>query len=170
MSAAPSPATGTAKPHQTQQSQESSPGSSLPCGQGTLPAASNSQPPAQPDGSTSSQGIPTKATSTYNQTSTSPETQLAKIWASASTKTHQEDTDTMLTYYIKTNYRNVLIQHCTVLYPITNVLKVVRCAICISCDLKAASQHKMGKGGMHNPISHNCSINPCYNFTTISNI
>ena len=39
----------------------------------------------------------TKATSTSHQTSTSPETLLAKIWASASTETHQEDTDTMLT-------------------------------------------------------------------------
>ena len=37
----------------------------------------------------------TKATSTSHQTFTSPETQLAKIWASTSTKTHQEDTDTM---------------------------------------------------------------------------
>ena len=44
MPAAPSPATGTAKPHQTQQSQESSPGSSLPCGQGTPSATSDSQP------------------------------------------------------------------------------------------------------------------------------
>ena len=59
MPAAPSPATETAKPHQTQQSQESLPGSSLPCGQGT-PTVTSSQPPAQPDGSTSSQGIPTK--------------------------------------------------------------------------------------------------------------
>ena len=80
----------------------------------------------------------TKATSTSHQTSTSPETQLAKIWVSASIKTRQEDTDTILTYYTKTNHYNVLIQHCTVLYPITNVLKVVRCAICISYDLKAA--------------------------------
>ena len=39
----------------------------------------------------------TKATSTSHQTSTSPETLLAEIWASASAKTHQEDTDTMLT-------------------------------------------------------------------------
>ena len=112
----------------------------------------------------------TKATSTSHKTSTSPETQLAKIWASTSTETHQEDTDTMLTYYTKTNYYNVLIQHCTVLYPITNVLKVVRCAICISYDLKAASQLKMGKGGMHNPVSHNCAINPHYNFAAIPNI
>ena len=43
----------------------------------------------------------TKATSTSHQTSTSPETQLAKIQASASTKTCQEDTDTMLTYTLK---------------------------------------------------------------------
>ena len=40
----------------------------------------------------------TKATSTSHQTSTSPETQLAKIQASTSTKTHQEGTDTMLKY------------------------------------------------------------------------
>ena len=112
----------------------------------------------------------TKATTTSHQTSTSPETQLAKIQASASTKTCQEDTDTMLTYYTKTNYCNVLIQHCTVLYLIASVLKVVRHAIYISYDLKAASQLKMGKGGMHNPISHNCTINPHYNFTAISNI
>ena len=112
----------------------------------------------------------TKVTSTSHQNSTSPETQLAEIQASTSTETHQEDTDTMLPCYAKTNYYNVLIQHCTVLYPIANVLKVVRCAICISYDLKAASQLKMGKGGMHNPISHNCAINPYYNFAAISNI
>ena len=28
--------------------------------------------------------------------------------------------------------------------------------------LKAASQLKMGKGGMHNPVSCNCAINPFY--------
>ena len=112
----------------------------------------------------------TKATSTSHHTFTSPETQLAKIWASTSTETCQEDTYTMSTYYTKTNYYNVLIQHCTVLYTIANVLKVVRCAICISYDLKAASQLKMGKGGMHNPISCNCAINPHYNFAAISNI
>ena len=66
MPTAPSPATGTAKPHQTQQSQESSPGSSLPCGQGT-PTATSSQSPAQPDGSTSSQDIPTKNSPTHLQ-------------------------------------------------------------------------------------------------------
>ena len=112
----------------------------------------------------------TKATSTSHQTSTSPEIQLVEIWASTSTKTHQEDTDTMLTYYTKTNYCNVLIQHCTVLYPIANVLQVVIHAICTRYDLKAASQLKMGKGGMHNPVSCNCAINPRYNFTAISNI
>ena len=37
----------------------------------------------------------TKATSTSHQTSTSPETLLAEVWASA--ETCQEDTDTMLT-------------------------------------------------------------------------
>ena len=55
MPSAPSPATETAKPYQTQQSQESLPGSSLPCGQGA-PTATSLQPPVQPDGSTSSQG------------------------------------------------------------------------------------------------------------------
>ena len=43
----------------------------------------------------------TQATSTSHQTSTSPETLLAKIQASASAKTHQENTDTILTEYIK---------------------------------------------------------------------
>ena len=43
----------------------------------------------------------TKATSTSHQTSTLPEAQLAKIQASTSTKTRQEDTDTMLTCYPK---------------------------------------------------------------------
>ena len=52
--AAPSPATEKAKPHWTPQSQESSPGSSMPCGQGT-PTATSSQSPAQSDDSTSSQ-------------------------------------------------------------------------------------------------------------------
>ena len=59
MPAAPSPATRTAKPQQTQQSQESSPGSSLPCGQG-MSTDTSSQSPVQPNGSTSSQNIPTK--------------------------------------------------------------------------------------------------------------
>ena len=54
MLTAPSFATEEAKPHQTPQSQESSPGSSLPCGQGT-PTATSLQPPAQSDDSTSSQ-------------------------------------------------------------------------------------------------------------------
>ena len=67
MPAAPSPATGTAKPHQTQQSQESSSGSSLPCRQGTPTATSNSQPTAQQDSSTSSQGIPTKHSPMHSQ-------------------------------------------------------------------------------------------------------
>ena len=67
MLAAPSPAPGTAKPHQTQQSQESSPGSSLPCGQGTSTATSASQPPVQPDGSTTSQSIPTKNSPAHSQ-------------------------------------------------------------------------------------------------------
>ena len=79
----------------------------------------------------------TKATSTSHQMSTLPETQLAKIWASANAETHQEETDTMLTCYTKINYYNVLIQHCIVLYPTANLLKVVGCAICISYDLKS---------------------------------
>ena len=54
-------------PHQTQQSQESSPGSSLPCRQGTPTATSNLQSPAQPDGSTSSQDIPTKNSPMHSQ-------------------------------------------------------------------------------------------------------
>ena len=41
-----------------------------------------------------------KATSTSHQTSTLPETQLAKIWTSASAKIHQEETDTILTFHI----------------------------------------------------------------------
>ena len=52
--AAPPHATEEAKPPQTPQSQESSPGSSIPCGQGT-PTATSSQPPGQSDDSTSSQ-------------------------------------------------------------------------------------------------------------------
>ena len=66
MPAAPSPATGTAKPHQTQQTQESLPGSSLPCRQG-MPTATSLQSPAQPNGSTSSQDIPTKYSPTHSQ-------------------------------------------------------------------------------------------------------
>ena len=64
--AAPSSATGTAKPHQTQPSQESSPGSLLPCVQGT-PTATSSRSPAQPNGSTSSQDIPTKYSPMHSQ-------------------------------------------------------------------------------------------------------
>ena len=59
--------TGTSKPHQTQQSQETSPGSSLPCGQGTPTATSDLHPPVQPDGSTTSQGIPTKNSPAHSQ-------------------------------------------------------------------------------------------------------
>ena len=66
MPGAPSLATEAAKPYQTQQSQESLPGSSLPCRQGT-PTATSSQPPAQPDGSTSSQGITTKNSPMHSQ-------------------------------------------------------------------------------------------------------
>ena len=65
--AAPSPATKTAKPHQTQQSQEPSPGSSLPCGEGTPTATSDSQPQVQPGSSTTSQGIPTKNSPAHSQ-------------------------------------------------------------------------------------------------------
>ena len=79
----------------------------------------------------------TKATSTSHQTSTLPETQLAKIQASASAKIHQEDTDTILTCFTKTNCFDALIQHCTVLYSITNLLKVVRHTTCISYDFKS---------------------------------
>ena len=43
----------------------------------------------------------TKATSTSYQTSTLPETQLTKIQTSAGAKTHQEETDTILTLHIK---------------------------------------------------------------------
>ena len=66
MPAAPSPATGTAKPHQTQQTQESLPGSSLPCRQG-MPTATSLQSPVQPGGSTSSQDIPTKNSPMHSQ-------------------------------------------------------------------------------------------------------
>ena len=52
--AAPPHATEKAKPPQTRQSQKSSPGSSIPRGQGT-PTATSSQPPGQSDDSTSSQ-------------------------------------------------------------------------------------------------------------------
>ena len=79
----------------------------------------------------------TKAISTSHQTSTLPGTQLAKIQASASAKTRQEGTDTILTCFTKTNCYNALIQHCTVLYPIANLLKVVRHTTCISYDLKS---------------------------------
>ena len=58
---APSLTTGgvAAKQPQAQQSQETSPGSSLQCGQETPPAPSDSQTPVQPDGSTTYQGTPT---------------------------------------------------------------------------------------------------------------
>ena len=94
----------------------------------------------------------TKATSTSHQISTSPETQLAKIRASASTKTCQDDTDTMLTYDTKTSYYNVLILHCTMLYPIAIVLKLVRCAICISYDLKLLPSLKWVREGCTIPF------------------
>ena len=67
--AAPSPATGkgAAKPPQTQQSQETSPGSSLQCGQGTPTTPTDSQTPVQLDGSTTCQGIPTNNSPAYSQ-------------------------------------------------------------------------------------------------------
>ena len=67
MPAAPSPATGTAKPHQTQQSQKTSPGSSLPCGQGTTTAPTDTQAPAQPDGNTTGQVVPTNNSPVHSQ-------------------------------------------------------------------------------------------------------
>ena len=57
----------------------------------------------------------TKATNTSHQTSTSPEIQLSKIRASASTEVHQEDTDTMLTYYIKKTIITMFSLYSTVL-------------------------------------------------------
>ena len=63
----------------------------------------------------------TKATSTSHQTFTLPETHLAKIQTSASTETHQEETDTILTFNINLILSKALVQHCTVLYPITNI-------------------------------------------------
>ena len=62
--AASPPATEEAKPPQTPQSQESSPGgSSIPCGQGT-PTVTSSQPPGQSDDSTSSQSPETTVPNT----------------------------------------------------------------------------------------------------------
>ena len=63
----------------------------------------------------------TKATSTSYQTSTLPETQLAEIQTSASAETHQEETDTILTFHINLIVLKALVQHCTVLYPIANI-------------------------------------------------
>ena len=56
--AAPSPVTGgvAAKPFHEQQSKETSPGSSLLCGQGTSTAPTDSQIPAHPDNNTIPQG------------------------------------------------------------------------------------------------------------------
>ena len=69
MPAAPSPATGivVAKPPQTQQSQETSPGSLLQCRQGTPTAPTDPQTPVQPDGSTICQGIPTNNLPVHSQ-------------------------------------------------------------------------------------------------------
>ena len=75
MLAAPSPATGVvaAQPPQTQQGQETSPGSSLQCGQGTPTVPTDSQTPGQLDGSTICQGIPTNNLPAHNVTpQTSP--------------------------------------------------------------------------------------------------
>ena len=79
----------------------------------------------------------TKATSTSHQTLTLPETQLAKIRASTSAKTYQEEADTILICLTKNNCFDALIQHCTVLYSSTNLLKVVRRTTCISYNLKS---------------------------------
>ena len=56
--AVPSAVTGkvAAKPFHAQQNKETSPGSSLPCGQGTPTALTDSQIPAQPDNNTTPQG------------------------------------------------------------------------------------------------------------------
>ena len=69
MLAAPSPATGVvaAQPPQTQQSQETSPGSSLQCRQGTPTAPTDSETPVQLDGSTTCQGIPTNNSPVLSQ-------------------------------------------------------------------------------------------------------
>ena len=69
MPAVPSPATGVvvAQPPQTEQSQETSPGSSLQCGQGTPTAPTDSQTPVQLDGSTTCQGIPTNNSPAHSQ-------------------------------------------------------------------------------------------------------
>ena len=47
-----------AKPFHEQQSKDTSPGSSLPCGQGTPTAPTDSQIPAHPGNNTTSQGTP----------------------------------------------------------------------------------------------------------------
>ena len=62
----------------------------------------------------------TKATSTSHQIFTLPETLLAKIWASTSTKTGQEDTDTMFNIL----HYNQLLQHSyTALYCVVHHCK-----------------------------------------------
>ena len=69
MPAAPLPATGVvvATPPQAQQSQKTSPGSSLQCGQGTPTAPTDSQTPVQLDGSTTCQGTPTNNLPVHSQ-------------------------------------------------------------------------------------------------------
>ena len=109
----------------------------------------------------------TKATSTSHHTSTLPETRLAKIQTSASAKTHQEETDTILTHFTLTqlfqcSYTSL---YCIVLHHKPKV-KAVRHTPCIRSDSQVASQLKMAKGGMHNPISRNWAINSHYNFAT----
>ena len=79
--AAPPPATEEAKPPQTPQSQESLPGSSIPCGQGT-PTATSLQPPGQSDDSTSRQTpeatVPTLQKKRYQNHSMERESRIAE--------------------------------------------------------------------------------------------
>ena len=90
-------------------------------------------------------------------------------WASA--KTCQEETDTILTFHTKLIVSKVLVQHCTVLYPITNInLKQSDVLYVLDKTYKLLHSLKMGKGGMPNPVSHNCAINLCYTFTTVCHI
>ena len=72
MLAAPSPATGVvaAKPPQAQQNKETSPGSSLQCGQGIPTAPTDPQTPVQLDGSTTYQGTPANNLPAHSQFTT----------------------------------------------------------------------------------------------------
>ena len=82
----------------------------------------------------------TKATSTSHQTSTLPETQLAEIRTSASAKTYQEETDTILTFHINLIVSKALVQHYCVVSHRKYKLKAVRHAPCIRSDSKAVSK------------------------------